>query len=84
MIFCRFFCCFCLCEDVRVNQDFVDRALNLYKSEPAHLTSIEEVNRWVEEATEGHITNFMSSLPPNVVLMLINAIHFKGWSAFQL
>ncbi|CAM4670481.1 unnamed protein product [Leuciscus chuanchicus] len=62
----------------RVNQDFVDRALNLYKSEPAHLTSIEEVNRWVEEATKGHITNFMSSLPPNVAIMLINAIHFKG------
>ncbi|TRY98390.1 hypothetical protein DNTS_021809 [Danionella cerebrum] len=61
-----------------LNQDFVDRALNLYKSEPAHLTSIEEVNQWVEEATKGHITNFLSSLPPNVVLMLINAIHFKG------
>uniref|UniRef100_A0A671NV73 Alpha-2-antiplasmin-like n=1 Tax=Sinocyclocheilus anshuiensis TaxID=1608454 RepID=A0A671NV73_9TELE len=53
-------------------------SLNLYKSEPAHLTSIEEVNRWVEESTKGHITNFMSSLPPNVILMLINAIHFKG------
>ncbi|XP_073681017.1 alpha-2-antiplasmin isoform X2 [Garra rufa] len=39
--------------DVRVNQDFVDRALNLYKSEPAHLTSLDEVNRWVEEATKG-------------------------------
>ncbi|XP_026051511.1 alpha-2-antiplasmin [Carassius auratus] len=67
-----------LIPDVRVNQDFVDRALNLYKSEPAHLTSIEEVNRWVEESTKGHITNFMSSLPPNVILMLINTIHFKG------
>uniref|UniRef100_A0A672RRS8 Alpha-2-antiplasmin-like n=1 Tax=Sinocyclocheilus grahami TaxID=75366 RepID=A0A672RRS8_SINGR len=58
--------------------DFADRALNLYKSEPAHLTSIEEVNRWVEESTKGHITNFMSSLPPNVILMLINTIYFKG------
>ncbi|KAI2651168.1 Alpha-2-antiplasmin [Labeo rohita] len=67
-----------LIPNVRVNQDFVDRALNLYKSEPAQLTSLEEVNRWVEEATKGHITNFMSSLPPNVVIMLINAIHFKG------
>uniref|UniRef100_A0A672RQP0 Alpha-2-antiplasmin-like n=1 Tax=Sinocyclocheilus grahami TaxID=75366 RepID=A0A672RQP0_SINGR len=53
-------------------------SLNLYKSEPAHLTSIEEVNRWVEESTKGHITNFMSSLPPNVILMLINTIYFKG------
>ncbi|XP_056302371.1 alpha-2-antiplasmin isoform X2 [Danio aesculapii] len=61
-----------------VNQDYVDRALNLYKSESAQLTSIEDVNRWVEETTSGQITNFMSSLPPNVVLMLINAIHFKG------
>ncbi|XP_055036532.2 alpha-2-antiplasmin isoform X2 [Misgurnus anguillicaudatus] len=61
-----------------VNQDFVDRTMHLYKSEPAQLTSIEEVNHWVEEATKGHITNFMSSLPPNIVLMLINAIHFKG------
>ncbi|XP_051533093.1 alpha-2-antiplasmin-like [Myxocyprinus asiaticus] len=62
----------------RVNQDFADRSLHLYKSEPAQLTSIEEVNQWVEEATKGRITNFMSTLPPNVVVMLINAIHFKG------
>ncbi|KAI7795701.1 alpha-2-antiplasmin [Triplophysa rosa] len=62
----------------KVNQDFVDRSSRLYKSEPSQLTSIKEVNHWVEEVTKGHITNFMSSLPSNVVLMLINAIHFKG------
>ncbi|XP_051537613.1 alpha-2-antiplasmin-like [Myxocyprinus asiaticus] len=62
----------------RVNQDFADRSLHLYKSKAAQLTSIEEINHWVEEATKGCITNFMSSLPTNVVVMLINAIHFKG------
>lgn len=49
-----------------------------YRSSPAPLVSVEEVNQWVEKATNGQIANFMESIPHNVVLMLINAMHFKG------
>lgn len=40
--------------------------------------SVEEVNQWVENATNGLISNFLDSLPSDVVLMLMNAVYFKG------
>uniref|UniRef100_A0A8B9KM44 Serpin domain-containing protein n=1 Tax=Astyanax mexicanus TaxID=7994 RepID=A0A8B9KM44_ASTMX len=61
-----------------LKKEFVERSLQLFKSSPTPLTSLEEVNQWVGEATSGHMNNFLSSLPPNVLLMLINAVHFKG------
>ena len=39
---------------------------------------VSEVNAWIENNTEGLITNALSELPPNVVMLLINAIYFKG------
>lgn len=61
-----------------LKKEFVERSLQLFKSSPTPLTSLEEVNQWVGEATSGHMNNFLSSLPPNILLMLINAVHFKG------
>lgn len=36
------------------------------------------INQWVKEATEGKIEDFLSELPDNTVLLLLNAIHFHG------
>uniref|UniRef100_A0A3B4AC90 Serpin domain-containing protein n=1 Tax=Periophthalmus magnuspinnatus TaxID=409849 RepID=A0A3B4AC90_9GOBI len=44
--------------------------------------SLEQINEWVDKATNGKMNNFLTALPPNMLLMLINAIHFKGqWQA---
>ncbi|KAG7239092.1 hypothetical protein INR49_030024 [Caranx melampygus] len=45
-----------------------------------------EVNQWVENVTNGHIPNFLESIPHDVVLMLMNAVYFKVTSkgAFYL
>ncbi|XP_017559894.1 alpha-2-antiplasmin [Pygocentrus nattereri] len=68
--------------DFVLKKDFVEKSLQLFKSAPTPLTSVEEVNQWIEAATNGQINNFLSSLPPSVVLMLINAVHFKGeWTS---
>lgn len=32
----------------------------------------------MKEATEGKIENFLSELPDDTVLLLLNAIHFQG------
>lgn len=50
----------------------------LYDSEPATLTDVNEINEWVKKATNGHILDFLSSLPTSTVMMLINAMHYKG------
>ncbi|TDH14755.1 hypothetical protein EPR50_G00024130 [Perca flavescens] len=63
-------------------QDFVHESQRLYDSVPAVLESLQQINDWVENATKGKMTGFLSSLPPNLLLMLINAVHFKGeWKA---
>jgi serpin B len=36
------------------------------------------INDWVDGATEGRIPEMVESLDPNEVLMLLNAIYFKG------
>lgn len=59
-------------------QDFVQESQRLYESEPTVLESLQQINDWVEKATNGKMTEFLSALPPNLLLMLINAVHFKG------
>ncbi|XP_041665129.1 serpin peptidase inhibitor, clade F (alpha-2 antiplasmin, pigment epithelium derived factor), member 2b [Cheilinus undulatus] len=63
-------------------QEFVNESRRLYDSEPAVLESLEQINNWVEKATNGMMTDFLPALPPNLLVMLINAVHFKGeWKA---
>ena len=40
--------------------------------------AIEQINTWVENNTDGLIKESLNELPPNVVMLLINAIYFKG------
>lgn len=42
------------------------------------MESLQQINDWVEKATNGRMAGFLSALPPNLLLMLINAVHFKG------
>lgn len=57
---------------------FCPKPLFRYQSRPVPLVSVEEVNQWVENATNGHISNFLERIPHDVVLMLMNAVYFKG------
>ncbi|XP_035480373.1 alpha-2-antiplasmin isoform X1 [Scophthalmus maximus] len=61
-----------------VRQSFVEDSLARYQSRPVPIVSVEEVNQWVENVTNGHIPNFLESIPHDVVLMLMNAVYFKG------
>ncbi|XP_058483817.1 alpha-2-antiplasmin [Solea solea] len=61
-----------------VKLSFVVDSLARYRSQPVPLVSVEEVNQWVEDATHGHIPNFLETIPHDVVLMLMNAVYFKG------
>ncbi|XP_077516629.1 iripin-2-like [Amblyomma americanum] len=39
----------------------------------------EDINKWVEHQTNGHITNlFGRTIPANTKLMLLNCVYFKG------
>ncbi|KAJ8386223.1 hypothetical protein AAFF_G00175430 [Aldrovandia affinis] len=66
----------------QVKRRFIQRSLRMYDSEPVPLAGVEEINQWVEKATDGHMTDILTSLPADLVILLINAVHFKGeWVA---
>ncbi|XP_072248331.1 serpin peptidase inhibitor, clade F (alpha-2 antiplasmin, pigment epithelium derived factor), member 2b [Leuresthes tenuis] len=69
-------------QGFEAKQEFLSESQRLYDSEPAILESLQQINDWVENATQGKMTDFLPALPPNLLLMLINAVHFKGeWYA---
>ncbi|XP_017503822.2 alpha-2-antiplasmin isoform X1 [Manis javanica] len=67
-----------------LKEDFLEQSEQLFGAKPRSLTGKKEedlanINQWVKEATEGKIENFLSELPDDTVLLLLNAIHFQGF-----
>ncbi|XP_053562198.1 alpha-2-antiplasmin [Bombina bombina] len=70
-------------KDFHVKKGFLKASHKWYGSKPQNLDknvqkNLNSINKWVSEATDGKITNFLTQLPADLVLMLLNAIHFKG------
>ncbi|KAM3615615.1 uncharacterized protein V6R79_005127 [Siganus canaliculatus] len=69
-------------QGTQLKQDFTCKSQQLYDSEPTILESLQQVNDWVHNVTNGKIAELLPALPPNLLVMLINAVHFKGeWKA---
>ena len=58
-------------------QNFVDIALK-YESTIETLKSVTQVNNWCNLKTHGKIQKILDELPPNTVMVLLNALYFKG------
>ncbi|XP_040605082.1 alpha-2-antiplasmin isoform X2 [Mesocricetus auratus] len=71
-------------KEFPIKEDFLEQSERLFGAKPVKLTGKQEedltnINQWVKEATEGKIEDFLSELPDNTVLLLLNAIHFHGF-----
>ncbi|XP_074119958.1 alpha-2-antiplasmin isoform X1 [Sminthopsis crassicaudata] len=67
-----------------VKQEFLEQSERFFDAKPAILKGTEKedlqiINQWVKEATEGKIENFLSELPANTVMLLLNAVYFQGF-----
>ncbi|MBZ3890782.1 Alpha-2-antiplasmin, partial [Sciurus carolinensis] len=67
-----------------IKENFLEQSEQLFGAKPMNLVGRQEedltnINQWVKEATEGKIENFLSELPDNTVLLLLNAIYFQGF-----
>ncbi|XP_006891087.1 PREDICTED: alpha-2-antiplasmin isoform X2 [Elephantulus edwardii] len=67
-----------------IREDFLEQSEQVFGAKSMSLTGRQEddlanINQWVKDATEGKIENFLSELPENTVLLLLNAIHFQGF-----
>jgi serine protease inhibitor len=68
---------------VRFEPDFLTRNRRFFGAEISALdfnapSSVAAINRWVAAGTRGKIARIVEQIPPDHVLLLINAVYFKG------
>lgn len=78
-------------EVYALQQSFQQAVSDFYNAETAEIdvtdsSSTKQVNDWVRKQTNGKIPTIIDQLPPNLVLLLLNAIYFQGdWTySFQV
>ncbi|NMB82544.1 MAG: serpin family protein, partial [Ignavibacteria bacterium] len=66
---------------IETNKKFFDAAINpMNFNDPA---TINIINNWVKESTNGKIDKIVESIDPATIMFLINAIYFKGTWQYQ-
>jgi serine protease inhibitor len=70
-------------DDFIVKQAFTDILKNYYNAESESFDIDDpetptRVNKWIEDNTNGLIKNMIDKLESNTIMLLINAIYFKG------
>ncbi len=66
-----------------VRASFTDRITTWYNGEMftrdfGNPQTVSEINGWVDKSTEGKIQEIIKEIEPELVMLLINAIYFKG------
>lgn len=73
-------------KDEVIKPGFVESAMRKYgclvaNIDPLDSTSVSTINSWVSSQTKGLIPQIISEIDPATLLILINAVYFKGlWS----
>ncbi len=70
-------------NDFLVKKAFIDILTSFYNAESKifdidDATAPDKINTWIENKTNGLIQEMIEDLPDNTVMLLINAIYFKG------
>lgn len=70
-------------NDFAVEQDFIDILTNSYNADSRSFdindaAAPDQINAWIEDKTNGLIKKMVDRLEDNTVMLLINAIYFKG------
>ncbi|XP_072326113.1 serpin peptidase inhibitor, clade F (alpha-2 antiplasmin, pigment epithelium derived factor), member 2b isoform X2 [Scyliorhinus torazame] len=70
-------------QGFHIKPEFIKQSMKFYKSQPQLLTGVnakdtDMINSWVQQMTEQKIKTFLNEVPSTILLLLLNAIHFKG------
>ncbi len=70
-------------DEFTINAGFEDTLATYYDAEVferdfGNPSTLNALNRWVEDETNGKIKNILDAISPNDVMFLINAIYFKA------
>ncbi|XP_019401406.1 PREDICTED: alpha-2-antiplasmin [Crocodylus porosus] len=71
-------------KGLEVKEKFLENSERFYGAKPVTLSGNKEddliaINKWVKEVTKGHISSFLSQLPDSMVMLLLNAVYFRGF-----
>jgi serine protease inhibitor len=75
-------------KSMTFQQDFINTNKIYFNAEISGLdfsdpVSLEIINNWVDQSTNGKIDKILDRIPPGAVMYLINAIYFKGDWKYQ-
>ena len=65
-------------ESIKFNKEFKSDIEEYFMSNLFPLSTAKPINKWVEEKTNGKISNIIDRVSKNDIAYLINAIYFKG------
>jgi serpin B len=58
--------------------NFLRIANENYLSEVQPLNNVKQINKWCEYKTHGKIKQIIDELSPNIFMVILNAVYFKG------
>nr|XP_042913898.1 intracellular coagulation inhibitor 3-like [Parasteatoda tepidariorum] len=74
-----------LSDTFDVNQDYIEEVQNSFHADAQVVDFagdsgqiVKDVNNWVKEQTNGKIDKFLTNLSPSSLLLILNAVYFKG------
>lgn len=63
---------------VRAKEAFIKKGTNDYDAKIEELKHYRQVNEWAKKKTKNNIVRIIDKVPPNVIMILLNAIYFEA------
>ena len=70
-------------KEYRVKESFIELARAWYDAEVFSLnvkspSAVNQVNKWISDKTKDFITNPVSGIDPDTIMLIVNTLYFKG------
>lgn len=70
-------------ENIKFDETFISRVTEAFQAKVTATdlqaeSTVGDINGWADENTNGKITEIVKTISPNTVMLLLNAIYFKG------
>lgn len=69
-------------ERFTVNEDFLQTNADYYSADiykaPFDRTTLNDINKWVKDKTDGMIPSILDQIPPDAIMYLVNALAFEA------
>lgn len=70
-------------QNIKFNDDFIQGVTDAFKAKVTNADmqaegTVGDINGWADENTNGKITEIVKQISPDTVMILLNAIYFKG------